>query len=378
MLLLIVAVLSIALLLSIGSRLLCPHLLPLWNAREQAKLGFSPNQLSNFGIVVVLGKLASRSFQNFLHVQRMWGNRDQESITTMNEFSLTMPLRTSQKDLNAYTLAVERTTQSNASWTGPKAMLFLSALTEPAMLLLLADSSCKLRPLGAVNVRNRFELLRPDLCTEHTLKSFSGAGVTASRSKHVRRVRRGFEVDLILTLGVPGGGSSGTITIFRQIFTILQFAKLDQGLARKDQSESASQAFEWTDALSFDVEYEEPSRWARVCKDYNPIHISGIAAKLFGFPGKIAHGNHIVAKAFDLLERNILPSEYSALHRSQGPIWMEVTFKRPVIVPGLLEVMVALPVADSGSRGNSVPFQILSKSKTCIEGRLGRLEDTGK
>ncbi|KIV84605.1 hypothetical protein PV11_00377 [Exophiala sideris] len=305
----------------------------------------------------------------------MWWNRDEDLITMMNEFSLTMPLRTSQKDLNAYTLAVERTTQTNASWTRSQAMLFLSALTEPAMLLLLAESSCKLRPLGAVNVRNRFELIRPDLCTEHTLKSFSGASVTASRSKHVRRVKRGFEVDLILTLDIPAGGSSGIVTIFRQIFTILQFAKPVKDFARKDESGSVSQASEWTDALSFAVEYDEPSAWARVCKDYNPIHISAIAAKLFGFPGKIAHGNHVAAKAFALLERSTVPSEYSALCHSKGAIWMEVVFKRPIIVPAVLKVMVAKPVANLEGHNDSMPFQILGKNKVCIEGTLGRLDD---
>ncbi|KAI1618820.1 hypothetical protein EDD37DRAFT_623773 [Exophiala viscosa] len=372
MLLLIATILSIALLLWTGPRLLCPHLSPLWSGRKRVKLSFSPNQLSVYDITVVLGQLASRSIKRSLDV--WWWYRDPESITLMDDSSLTMPVRTSQKDLDAYTLAVERTTQTNALWTGSKAMLFLSALTEPAMLLLLAETSCKLCPLGAVNVRNRFELLRPDLCTEHSLKSFSGAGVTASASKHVRRVRRGFEVDLLLTLDIPRGGSTGTITIFRQIFTILQFAKLNQKIARKDQSESDSQPLAYTRVASFDVEYEEPSRWARVCKDYNPIHISAIAAKLFGFSGKIAHGNHMVAKALDLLERCTLPPEYEALYRSQDPVWMEVVFKRPITVPAVLEVTVAKDDTISGSCSDLMPFRIC-KGGVCIEGKLGRLKD---
>ena len=32
-----------------------------------------------------------------------------------------------------------------------------------------------------------------------------------------------------------------------------------------------------------------------LCKDYNPIHVSAIAAKLFGFPGKFAHRNQVAA-----------------------------------------------------------------------------------
>lgn len=376
MLLFIAAVLAIALVLSVGPRLFCPHLLPLWESGSQAKLGFSPNQLSGYDIIVVLGKLASRSFRSSLRVPWARRNHDQELSALVNESFLTMPLRTSQKDLNAYTLAVERTTQANANWAGPKATLFLSALTEPAMLLLLAQSSCKVRPLGAVNVRNRFELLRPDLCTEPTLRSFSGAVLTASRSKHVRRVKRGFEVDLILTLDIAAGNLSGTVTVFRQIFTILQFAKTDSTVAQKAESGSVPQASEWTDAVSFNIEYEEPSAWARVCKDYNPIHISAVAAKLFGFPGKIAHGNHVAAKAFDLLERSTLPSECTALCRSDGPIWMEIEFKRPIVVPAQLQVNIAKPITQAGGHGDSMPFQILGKNKVCIEGRLGLIEDS--
>ena len=37
--------------------------------------------------------------------------------------------------------------------------------------------------------------------------------------------------------------------------------------------------------------------YARLCKDYNPIHISVLMAKLFGFKRSIAHGMWVSAAA---------------------------------------------------------------------------------
>jgi hypothetical protein len=36
-------------------------------------------------------------------------------------------------------------------------------------------------------------------------------------------------------------------------------------------------------------------QWAAVCKGINPIQMSFLAARMFGFPGKIAHVNYVVA-----------------------------------------------------------------------------------
>ena len=38
-------------------------------------------------------------------------------------------------------------------------------------------------------------------------------------------------------------------------------------------------------------------KYAAVVNDWNPIHLYGWSAKLFGFPKPIAHGNYVCAKA---------------------------------------------------------------------------------
>jgi hypothetical protein len=44
-----------------------------------------------------------------------------------------------------------------------------------------------------------------------------------------------------------------------------------------------------------DFPSDAPKAWSKGCNDINPIHMTSLAARLFGFPGKIAHGNHVVA-----------------------------------------------------------------------------------
>jgi acyl dehydratase len=82
----------------------------------------------------------------------------------------------------------------------------------------------------------------------------------------------------------------------------------------------------------------DPLKWASLCKDYNFIHLSGFAARLFGLPGKLAHGNHVVAKAMHVLE--------GVGHKTQDMTWMEIQFRRPVAVPTSLNVDLQSTSAD--------------------------------
>lgn len=64
-------------------------------------------------------------------------------------------------------------------------------------------------------------------------------------------------------------------------------------------------------------------KYARICGDYNPIHISSLGAKLFGFKRKLMHGwyglNQILAQH---------PNEMAAPHE------VYAAFKKPLFIPG--------------------------------------------
>ncbi len=63
--------------------------------------------------------------------------------------------------------------------------------------------------------------------------------------------------------------------------------------------------------------------YARASGDRNPIHLTGLSAKLFGFPDAIAHGMWTAARSLAALEG-----------RLPGAFRTEVAFRQPVRLPG--------------------------------------------
>ena len=78
-------------------------------------------------------------------------------------------------------------------------------------------------------------------------------------------------------------------------------------------------------------------RYARVAGDYNPIHMFGVTARLFGFPAAIAHGLWNKARALAVL----------GSHLPSGGYEVEVRFQKPVLLPG----DVTLVASAAGSEG---------------------------
>ena len=121
------------------------------------------------------------------------------------------------------------------------------------------------------------------------------------------------------------------------------------------------QMSESTTQVSMSV--DDPLKWAAICKDYNFIHLSGAAAKAFGLPGKIAHGNHAVAKALHQLKdsRSLQPPFTTSS-------WMEVQFRRPMVVPGVFDVSLR----ESSKPGKTL--SVSSKGKDCAIAEFGSLQ----
>jgi acyl dehydratase len=65
-------------------------------------------------------------------------------------------------------------------------------------------------------------------------------------------------------------------------------------------------------------------RYARVSGDYNPIHLSGATARLFGFRRAIAHGMWTLSRVAAELQPRV----------AGGAAVLEVAFKLPVLLPG--------------------------------------------
>ncbi|MHC6227574.1 MaoC family dehydratase [Pseudomonas sp. X10] len=78
-------------------------------------------------------------------------------------------------------------------------------------------------------------------------------------------------------------------------------------------------------------------KYAKVCGDYNPIHLSAASARLFGFPQAIAHGMWTKAMTLAALRSHLPNSGYT----------FEVDFHKPVRLPAEV-ILSASEVASSG------------------------------
>lgn len=74
-------------------------------------------------------------------------------------------------------------------------------------------------------------------------------------------------------------------------------------------------------------------RYAKVCGDYNPIHLSAATARLFGFPKAIAHGMWSQAMALAALSTHLPKAGYA----------FAVDFRKPVRLPS--EVILSASAA---------------------------------
>jgi acyl dehydratase len=331
------------------------RLTPLLFSFRSVTLAFSPNNLRIGEVVLaILAMMMKSILPAYL-----------DALRAPDVLTLYSPFTMSEEDLAKYQVAIGKRNDKNTDVNPIHQLLFFSALTEPAMLLLLASPACTINPLGAVNVRNRFELLRPDLCVPSSFKNIGQANLLASVRNAPRRVKRGVEYDLEVTLRIQDQSSmGGTFPVFRQISTMLEFRKT------KDMQEPSNSKSKETTGADADLSQpvaqisfkeHDPMRWAALCKDYNFIHLSESAAKAFGLPGKLAHGNHAVARALQ-----------SAELRSTGnsPTWMEVHFKRPMVVPGKFDVNLNLEKA--GSAG----FAISRQEKVHVTAEYGFLRSS--
>lgn len=75
--------------------------------------------------------------------------------------------------------------------------------------------------------------------------------------------------------------------------------------------------------------------YARVAGDYNPIHLSAVSARLFGFPHAIAHGLWNKARSLAALSQHLPDAGYA----------IDVRFQKPVLLPATLRLRASAPAA---------------------------------
>ena len=222
-------------------------------------------------------------------------------------------LRVDPGNLDAYRRLCHFTDDGRLPPTYPHVMAFnlqLQLLTAPNFPFPL---------LGLVHLHNSLNVLRPM------------GGVDALRfSVHAENLQahaKGGTFDLVTE------AEDGLGLLWRETSRMLvRGLKLESaaGEAPEDAPQPLPEVTRWY------ADSDIGRRYAKVCGDYNPIHLSAPSAKLFGFPKAIAHGMWSKAMALAALRGHLPVAGYT----------FAVDFHKPVRLPSevILSASEAAPL----------------------------------
>jgi acyl dehydratase len=180
------------------------------------------------------------------------------------------------------------------------------AAAGPLHLALLTGEGFPVKLLGLVHLRHRIETVR-------TIGEQEPLDLRCRVEGHCES-DRGQEIDLI-TEARAGGQLAWTETQ-----TLLARRPGSRPPRPSPGPVAPASARTTTWSLASDL----GRRYARVSGDYNPIHLSGATARLFGFRRAIAHGMWTLARVAAELQPQV----------AGGAAVLEATFRLPVLLPG--------------------------------------------
>jgi acyl dehydratase len=188
-------------------------------------------------------------------------------------------------------------------------------LTFPLQMALMSDRSFPVALPGLVHLRNRIDVLRP-IGTDALLD----LEIWAERfAPH----RSGATVDLCAAV------SAGGQEVWRSRSTYLaRGAKAPDGAPGADVDVALGDLERV--AATWRIPDDAGRRYAKVSGDVNPIHLSGLTAKAFGFKRAIAHGMWVKARVLGALAGR-LPDALS----------VDVAFRKPLFLPSTVTLSTA-------------------------------------
>ena len=188
-------------------------------------------------------------------------------------------------------------------------------LTFPLQMALMTDRSFPFGLPGLVHARNRIDVLR-SIGSDEELDLEVWA-------ENLARHRSGAAVDLRATVTVAGE------EVWRSTSTYLsRGAKAPEG-APEAEIEVSVGALDRVSA-TWRIPDDAGRRYAKVSGDVNPIHLSGLTAKAFGFKRAIAHGMWVKARVLGALSGR-LPDAFTA----------DVSFRKPLLLPSTVTLSTA-------------------------------------
>lgn len=186
---------------------------------------------------------------------------------------------------------------------------YLHLLAFPLAVDLMVAPAFPFPLIGMVHVANSIEVLRPVAADEAV--SFR------VRTADLRPHAAGHQFDVLVAATV------GTEPVWSGRSTYLRRG----GTAKPSAAKPASAAAPITSGVRVRVPGDIGRRYAALSGDRNPIHLSALAAKAFGFPRAIAHGMWVQARVLACLEGRLPPA-----------LTVQVAFQTPVLLPATMAV----------------------------------------
>ncbi|MCE5287841.1 MAG: dehydratase [Nocardiaceae bacterium] len=184
-------------------------------------------------------------------------------------------------------------------------------LTTPLVVSLFVGGEFPFPAMGLVHFENVITQYRP-LSVRDVLD-------IAVRAENLRKHPKGMLFDMVSEITVGGE------LVWKQVSTMLSQQKTSLSGGPKGEKKPDEVPPRPQKALK--VTQSTISRYAAVSGDRNPIHISSIGAKAFGFPSTIAHGMWSAATILQAIEGK-LPDAFT----------YTVRFNKPVLIPSKINV----------------------------------------
>ena len=217
---------------------------------------------------------------------------------------------------------------------------FVHVLGFPVAMALMTRTDFPLPLLGLVHLANRVE-------QRHEL-TLGGDLTVRAWAERLRAHRSGTQVDLVVEVGL----GEGVGVSWRGVSTYLAKGRHLPGLALVETADGAGPAggdvterrvpgqadceFTGSDGTAFAATAQwrlgadVGRRYAAISGDRNPIHLSALTAKAFGFKRAIAHGMYTASRAL------------AAVGPARGDAFgWDVSFDRPALLPGTVAVNIA-------------------------------------
>ncbi len=191
---------------------------------------------------------------------------------------------------------------------------YLQTLSLPLQMQCLLDKRSPFPLLGLVHTRNRVDQRAVNRAVPLELRV---------RFSAIRQHPRGWECDVQVT-GLQSGSPVYEAT--STYLTRVKASHVEPG--RRTANAPAQQMPDEVALARLNIPASMGRQYARVSGDYNPIHLHGLTAKLFGFSQPIAHGMWTLARSYSALPEEMLSSH----------LQLQVEFEKPVLLPAAVSV----------------------------------------